>query len=655
MASARNPYSMLGFAFGMMLLAGCGNRNTIEVEVTDYQPPADTGENGSRTAAADEALADDQLDDITPPDFDPELIDRRPWQDWLVNSSAAVIKLDVPLIKPDREPELLTLHPSYAAAVDAMRSHDLLPSVNLIDGKAKQFDDGLYAALDQAYYQGLERRLESHVELVRRLRDALVDGTPAQQWLTAALLLADADADTARAPVEVQRLLADFLADETCSKPIGFYTWSDTLRRCFRFLRFLQKEFGPEPAAELQIPRALAAALATDAELMADYRRAIDFYGRLTNPHICLSVADLAASGAAKGGDLHALAKKKHASHESVALFPPATSRETVLFDKLFPSGLPPKANLMRELISRIRSGEVDLRPADDSGWYDYQVYALETLLLPGRGPEKSKLLLTRAYKQRMQEAFAALITKRRETHVRNVATTEYKSERPLPGLKPRLRLEPAPSYYLRTARAYAFLADFLGEAIGQEALGELHGLTKDGLRPKSLADELPWMRDLFFGCYLVSAEDIGLRADIEHGGSPVDSAWADDTERQRCYSLAEEWLVRAFGDPDLAEDTRVAVPLYIDRQRNVTRLWLTLGVRLCRLSADYSVPPRIKPAEGTGDWQPADSAEASYLIAVDEFAEVELKGLRVLNREELRAVADEHKTKDAIVRALQR
>jgi hypothetical protein len=136
-----------------------------------------------------------------------------------------------------------------------------------------------------------------------------------------------------------------------------------------------------------------------------------------------------------------------------------------------------------------------------------------------------------------MQEAFAALITKRRETHVRNVATTEYKSERPPPGLAPPLRLEPAPSYYLRTARAYAFLADFLGEAIGQEALGELHGLTKDGLRPKSLADELPWMRDLFFGCYLISAEDIDLRAGLGRDGSPVDSAWADDTERQRCYS----------------------------------------------------------------------------------------------------------------------
>lgn len=126
--------------------------------------------------------------------------------------------------------------------------------------------------------------------------------------------------------------------------------------------------------------------------------------------------------------------------------------------------------------------------------------------------------------------------------------------------------------------------------------------------------------------------------------------------ERQRCYSLAEGWLGGAFDDPDLAIDTRVSVPIFVDRQRNTTRLWLTLGVRLCHLTAEYSVPPQAKPVDGEGDWQAVDSTRASnYLLAVDEFAEVELKGVRVLTRDELRAVADKHKTKEAIVRALQR
>ena len=43
------------------------------------------------------------------------------------------------------------------------------------------------------------------------------------------------------------------------------------------------------------------------------------------------------------------------------------------------------------------------------------------------------------------------------------------------------------------------------------------------------------------------------------------------------------------------------------------------------------------------------------YLIPVDEFAEVELRGNRVLTRSELRGVCDARKSKEAIVSALER
>src|SRR3712207_9176879 len=59
-----------------------------------------------------------------------------------------------------------------------------------------------------------------------------------------------------------------------------------------------------------------------------------------------------------------------------VALFPASTSVEGELFTALFPDGLPPDVELMRELITRIRSGAVDLDPAPDAGWYAHQVHA---------------------------------------------------------------------------------------------------------------------------------------------------------------------------------------------------------------------------------------------------------------------------------------
>lgn len=614
--------------------------------------------------ADDDFLVDDRLED-KPAKFDAALVDRRPLGAWLVNQSAAVIRLDCPAIKPDQEAALLRLYPSYAALREQKLSVPVLPSINMLDGKAKQFDDGLYAALDQAYYRGLKGNLLGHVELVKRLYDKVGPAGEAAPFLAAGLELAGVQVQVKDAGTK-QAFLGEFEADQVQSRPIGFYTWNDTLKSCFRFLRFFQRQFGEK---ELRVPLALAGVLAQDKDLLADYQKAMKFYARLTNPYACLSLADLLGLKASDPKQFAALCTTKKVTHRAVAVFPPSTARETVLFEKVFPLGLPPDADLMRELVRRIRSGEVDLKPREVSGWYEYQVYALETFLLPEKGDERDRLLLTKNYKKRMLEAFKALITKRRETHLRQHGAGEAMSAQRPTIVQPRLRLEPCPSYYLRTARAYAFLANFLETAVSRDALQSLHGLTKDGQRQLNLHGELESMRELFYGFYLVSADDIGLKTALLKD-EPVDI--------ERCYQRAEEWLAKAFDDPDLAADTRVSVPIFVDRGRNVTRLWATLGVRLAKLEASYARPPQIKLAaldpkkpsddhQGpridpdspkSRDWQPVQEhtlRAASYLIPVDEFAEIELAGLKSLTREELRTICDREKTKEAILTAFGR
>jgi hypothetical protein len=106
-----------------------------------------------------------------------------------------------------------------------------------------------------------------------------------------------------------------------------------------------------------------------------------------------------------------------------------------------------------------------------------------------------------------------------------------------------------------------------------------------------------------------------------------------------------------------LAIDTRVSVPIYYDPNRKITRLWVTLGVRLSRLETSFARGPSVKPVEGEGEWAELDGHQLqgkTFYIAVDEFAEVELKGARTLTRDELRALCDKHKTKAAILKALQ-
>jgi hypothetical protein len=605
--------------------------NFYVVEWNNYEKPLLKDELG---------LFDDRLE-YKKPKFDPELVDSRPIGDWQVNASAAVIKLDCPLLKPDDDAELLVLRPSYAAAIKAAGSQ-LLPSANLLDGAAKQFDDGLYAALDLAVFRGELGTAPAAPDVIATIFDKLPADSPARPFLGVALKLAGREVELpADQRAAADRLLAEFDADQARSKPISFYTWSDELKQVFRFYRFLQREFDERDAV---VPRAIAAVLASDAKLREHYAAVNGLYSRLTNLLACLGVDALAGSNE----ELAALAKRRGLRRATVAVFPPSTSRETELFNAVFPRGVPEDANLMARLIHAIRSGEVDLKPGEKDGWYQYQVYALETMLLPSRGQEEQKLLLTASYKKRLIEAFKALITKRRETHARQLRPADS-AKMPLgrSEVRPRLRVEPCATFYLRTARAYAFLQNFLLTTVGNERLAKLHGRRQKGERESNLADELEAIRLRSYGFYLLACEDIGMKPELLKD-EPVDQAAAG--------RAASEWLAKMEANPDLACDTRVSVPIYLDPINNKTRLWATLGVRLARLEASYARSPQVRPKDGGGQWREVEFyqlGKSHYLIPVDEFAEITLSGSASLTRDELRAACDRHKIKEAIAEAL--
>ena len=315
----------------------------------------------------------------------------------------------------------------------------------------------------------------------------------------------------------------------------------------------------------------------------------------------------------------------------------------------MFPTGLPAGVNLMGVLIQRIRSGEVDLKPGKNDGWYQHQVYALETLLLPAKGQETDKLLLTAEYKKRLVEAFKALITKRRETHARQLAVVKTTTAAAGPKVQvcPRLRIEPCATFYLRNARAYSFLQDFLVAAVGRERLVKLHGLREGGERPATLDAELAAVPLHFYGFYLLSCEDIGMKPQLADGELP---------DPPTAKQAAIDWLAKLADNADLRCDTRVSVPIFVDANNGKTHIWATLGVRLAHLEASYAQPPRLRPKDGAGPWTEVVSyqlGDSGYVIAVNEFAEIELPGSSALAREELREVCDRYKTKEEIVRSL--
>lgn len=614
--------------------------DTYEVERTDVQP-----------ATVKDLLADDDPD-AKKPVFDPDLFDSRPFgpegNRWQINQSAALLKLDVPDIREDHDARLLYLHPSYAAAAKAHGRANLLPSVNAISGKAKQFDDGLYAALDLHFASNREQGLRSIELLLRQVMTECDPRTEAYAWLWSALYVGGyiTGDEAGRRPAQASLLLAAFEAKTWESTPVGFYEWSAELQACFRFLRFLQQDF-PRRAG---IPDALLRAMQKNPSCLEMYQTMLGWYARLTNPLDRLNLLDLQNTS----DDVREIAARKGV-WASLHFLPYSKSRETELFNKLYPEGLPREgADLMVDFIKAIRDGKLDLKPDANSGWYDYQLYALEAFVLPERGAENNKLILSKKYKLRLIEAFKAMVTKHRETHVRQVmaagnAAASAAPEPPQDRLAPRLRVEPNPTYYLRYARSYAFLQKFVVAEV--EDPNSLRGARQGGWRKLPLGDELEEMRLLFYGLHLVSCEDIGMKDELLAG---------EVENKDYARGLAAAWLKEWDKDPDLAVDTRVAVPMYYDYQR-ATRFWGTIGVRAAPLSVRWhsrpSWRPQPKPGDGAEAWQEmawSNLGDVEYLLLVDEFAEFERRGSVPLSRSEFRKRCDRAGTKEAIVKALQ-
>ncbi len=617
----------------------------------------------------------------------------------VLNKSASVAKLDVVPLAGDDQPLADRVFHGRAEAVEFLAGREgaqrgkvtLIPSMEVVNGALKPFDDGLYAALELGLQQGVESAGTSLVPSKRQfLRDLLAavlaletGATPAQTAhiesaaadLGAALLLGGDDPGLSPAlRTEADARMAAFDADPVVSRPIGFYTWLPELRQVWRQDRFLQNHQIVRPTvgdplsdAELGKATALALALAADAELLDRYQGYLAVYAGLTNPLADLPVTVLLPSlhGLATLDELGTVRAALSAEHPDVAsppcgphlaVFPTSRSKETTYYESRWCStGVPQDVDIMGELIAAIRDGLIDLAPAADSGWYDYQSYALETLLLPERGAEAQHLLLTAAYKNKLLDTFRSIATQHRETHVRQLDMGQSTGAAELPfDVYPKYRVEPFPTFYLRTARAYRFLAAYLAGVLGPELLGAVARLREDGTRQgMPLADELREKAELLYGLHLLAADATGMPREL----LPDELAEYGDAA---CRATAEVWLAGWRTDEDVLRDPRVIVPVQADGLAHEIIYWATVGVRALRVRAEFvagyeprDVAPLVYPMGSPctfGGFVPHE-----YYLMVETFAEVRLPDdVPPPTREELRAIGDAHDDVAGIVAELE-
>lgn len=489
--------------------------------------------------------------------------------------------------------------------------------------KAKLFDDGLYAAVEIAAQEGAGRHPGKAQMLRAACRTALTlsDAAEIQAILVAAARLGGLDAPAAPAEVEtvLERILEDFHAAPFRSKPIGFYTWSDALRRIFQQDRMLQTMLKGEDQAA-----ALLAAMQRDAPLVAAYQAHHRLFARLTNPLVETPLMR--------------------------RFFPPSVSHETELVKRLFTGKpIPDGFVLVDEMIRRIQAGTLDLTPHGDSGWYDHQTWALEPLVVPDRMPEAPRLRLDHGYRKHLLELFKGILTLTRETHIKQLEIPLTGSGLGMPltrGLEiaPELPAEPVPTFYLRRALAYGFLRGVLEDAFGPHELSTMHRLTADGPVSAPLADELNHIQALFAGAHA---------AVHQHLGTPPDPAASDGLGA--AVQHFERFASAQGTDPDLGRDVRCMVPVFFDIGRELTKVWIFMGWTDRHITIHYATPPAATflDRKGRPVSKHPDIRWATQFARVATPVSAEIYVARVLDRDEFRRLCDEAQTESEILRRL--
>lgn len=564
----------------------------------------------------------------------------------LLDRSSQVLEATAPLrvvvVPPDTPGDPAALAAPLSASLSVTDGR-FIPA-SLLFAKGKAFDDGLLAAIELAAQEGAGSQPGKKALLAElRARLATVDGeavgrAPAIVYAASAL-----GGASVRTPERLQAI-ADreklaFLADDVRSKPLGFWTGSDALREIFRQDRMLQTPL--EPGKDVE---AVARALKDDARARAAYESYLFLTEQLGGP---FEVKDLRSYLAAldKGEEPHASG--------TFAFLPACRSVESDLVRRLWgESGMPEDADLLGELVRRVRAGEIALDPDAGTGWYGRVQASLSPLLDLEKTPEGPRLGTTKEYRERLENLFRGGIALARETYIKSLVTPEVPTSagarvpaRPTVTVTPGLTVEPLPSAYRRRSEAYAFVRGLLEDTFGPGALAATRRQTGTTFVKVALDRELAAMENLFLGAYVRATRELGLAADA---ALPADTL-------ARAEATFDGWTKAVAGDPDLAQDPRMMVPVAVDAKRGL-RVLVVLGWTPRPLVFGFRKAPTVKLVDATtGADRTAemDVAWDAQHETVDEPVVEELWVRRLLDRDELRALCDAKKTRAAIVEAL--
>jgi hypothetical protein len=475
--------------------------------------------------------------------------------------------------------------PSYAAAIRHARDHQLptIPSTPMVLATCAAIDTRLHAALELALdtHPDFGRRalLGQWLAVLRDLRQRLPeDALPACDLAIAHLTTATSGNTL-----------------DTNDPPLGPWATSPELANIWTRDRFLARGFTVSDDRSATAAALLARSQPAAWSDQLAFARAL--HGGITGPSFESLSAKLAGISEIDPGSTETLdLVRKEASRLAPntgfapAALAHASSPEQQALEAL---GMAAWDDPMAALIAAIQSGNLDLKPKADAGFYRQRWFALETLAAPGKAPECHKLQLSADYQKRWQRAFAAGFTEGRSGFVKRlpISVAGNRGEGPIRvDVAPSFSAEPSPIVYLRLARAYQKLAADLAAA-NQPLWQSLRDA--DG-RP--LAAQLDERIHRLHGLARIVYQEVGFSTPEAESDQSIDPSAA--------VNAATDWLSKVDQDPDLANDARLLVPLASDGAGTL-RCPAVLGVRLEPVKyswiekpeVDYEIEARFVPA----------------------------------------------------------
>ncbi len=452
----------------------------------------------------------------------------------------------------------------------------LLSAAALIQ-KAKQFDDGLYAAIELLCQNGSES-FAGKSKWLKSVCQGSLPYSKAEEEATALLYSActlseiDLQMQMPDELIEISNeIIEKFNNNPALSKPISFYTWSHALEQIFRQDRLLQT-----PLKGAQIAR-LISVLREDLESRNAYLNYIDLIGKLTNPFVGTSLSRFLLSG-----------QEQPEAQEEYYFFPPSLSPEYNLQRKLFGnSDPPPNFSLINEIIKRVQNGDLNLQPDNQSGWYDYCIWAIEPLVIPEKMDEWKRVKFSSPYKELLLELFKGAYALTRETHVKSFSGSYGSSAgmfAPKIRIAPNLTVEPLPTLYMRRAFSYRLIKEALCSCFSENTLRNTRTLRQDGAQAESIYDGIERMENLFIAAHSIACDELGMES----------FGISDSYDLATAKNNFKRWVADIQYDQDLGADSRMMVPLYFDRAVQKLKCWVFLGWIEHDISVGYQQPPGL-------------------------------------------------------------